>query len=144
MSTQRVVGQTAAAGFQIGVRRTLSLPQEEAWALLLSPQGRKLWLGEITNVEFSKGSTFETVEGHCGEFRVVKPLEQLRLIWQPAGWLDASTLQIRLLPTAHAGKTTISFHQEKLDNAERREVMKTHWEDVIAGLQAMADNGFTS
>jgi uncharacterized protein YndB with AHSA1/START domain len=36
-----------------------------------------------------------------------------RLQWQPPEWSSHSILQIRLTPKAE-GKTTISFHQEKL------------------------------
>lgn len=141
MNTNKIVGQSASVGFQIGVRRTLLIGQEEAWELLTSPQGRKLWLGELSTVDCVKGHKFVTQEGTTGEIRVVKPLEQLRLTWQPAGWSKASTLQIRLLPAANPGKTTISFHQEKLDSAERREELKTRWEGVISGLQTLSEEG---
>ncbi|GGA14147.1 hypothetical protein GCM10008018_68850 [Paenibacillus marchantiophytorum] len=141
MGSDKVVGQTAEAGFQIGVRRTLPLYQEEAWELLISPSGRKFWLGEVADLSFTKGQAYQTVDGCSGEIRVVKPLEQLRLTWQPAAWEHASTLQIRLLPTANPGRTTISFHQEKLDNEERREEMKARWEAVIADLQSIGELG---
>jgi uncharacterized protein YndB with AHSA1/START domain len=139
MNTNKPVGLTASVGFQIGVRRTLPFFQEEAWELLTSTRGKKLWLGDLATFELVKGHKFVTQEGTTGEFRVVKPLEQLRLTWQPADFPNTSTLQIRLLPAASPGKTTISFHQEKLDSAEQREEMKVHWEEVISGLLALSE-----
>lgn len=140
MNTNKPVGMTASVGFQIGVRRTLPFFQEEAWELLTSTRGRKLWLGDAASVEFVKGHKFVTREGTTGEFRVVKPLEQLRLTWQPASFPNTSTLQIRLLSADNPGKTTISFHQEKLDSAEQRGEMKAHWEEVISGLLALSED----
>lgn len=137
----KIVGLTASAGFQIGVRRTLQLGQEELWELLTSPEGRNLWLGETGVISFTKGYKFMTQEGTTGEIRVVKPLEQLRLTWQPEGWGNQSTLQIRLLSAAHPGNTTISLHQEKLESAARRVEMKARWEDVISRLQALSEKG---
>lgn len=130
MNANKLVGLTASAGFHF---------QEEAWELLTSTRGRKLWLGDAATFEFVKGHKFVTQEGTTGEFRVVKPQEQIRVTWQPVGFPQASTLQIRLLPAASPGKTTISFHQEKLDSAEQREEMKAHWEEVISGLLALSE-----
>ncbi|NOU84743.1 SRPBCC domain-containing protein [Paenibacillus sp. LMG 31460] len=140
MNTNKPVGLTASVGFQIGVRRTLPFFQEEAWELLTSTRGRKLWLGDLATFELVKGHKFVTQEGTTGEFRVVKPLEQLRLTWQPAGFPNTSTLQIRLMPAASPGKITISFHQEKLDSAEQREEMKVHWEEVLSRLLALSED----
>lgn len=137
METQKIVGQTASAGFQIGVRRTLNISQKQAWERLISPQGMKLWLGECPDLIWAKGTDFRTAEGLTGQLRVVKPQEQLRLTWQPAHWAEASTLQIRLLPAASPGRTTVSFHQEKLDSMQRREQMKAHWDDVIRAVEEL-------
>lgn len=137
MNSEKIVGLTAAAGFQIGVRKTIPFSQEKTWELLISPQGRKLWLGETPTITFEKGHAFCTKEGVNGVLRVVKPNEQLRLSWQLAGWAEASTLQIRLLPAASAGRTTISFHQEKLDSMQRREEMKVRWEAVMNKLMEL-------
>ncbi|NOV02218.1 SRPBCC family protein [Paenibacillus planticolens] len=139
MKSEKIVGLTASAGFQIGVRRTIPISQGKAWEVLILPQGRKLWLGDLAEeMTFEKGSAYCTADGLKGVVRVVKPYEQLRLTWQPAAWPEASTLQIRLLPAGSPGKTTISFHQEKLDSLQRREEMKVHWEAVISGLQELA------
>ncbi|ANY73276.1 SRPBCC family protein [Paenibacillus ihbetae] len=137
-SGQKPVGLTAAAGFQVGVRRTLPVTQEEAWRLLTSPHGLSQWLGEVESLELVRGTAFATREGNHGELRVVKPLHQLRMSWQRAGWSAPSTLQIRLLPTRQGG-TTISFHQEKLKDLYAREQMKAHWEQVLHRLMEASD-----
>ncbi len=44
--TERPVGLTRDAGWQIGVSRTLPIDLETAWKLLTSRMGLGLWLGE--------------------------------------------------------------------------------------------------
>lgn len=132
------VGMTAAAGFQIGVRRTLPSTVQQAWSLLISPEGMELWIGEVDKLELKLGQTFAAAGGITGEFRVVKPPEQLRMRWKLPGWEHPSTLQIRVLPAAQ-GKATVSFHQEKLEDMSAREAMKSHWEEVLASLRELAD-----
>ncbi|MFD0677988.1 MULTISPECIES: SRPBCC domain-containing protein [unclassified Paenibacillus] len=126
----KIVGQTASAGFQIGVRRTLPISVEQAWAFLTSAEGVKLWIGDVPSLKFSVGESFTSQEGISGQFRIVKPNQQLRLRWKKVEWPQPSTLQIRLLSTK-PDRTTISFHQEKLDHANTREQMKLYWEDVL-------------
>jgi uncharacterized protein YndB with AHSA1/START domain len=43
---QHVVGQTKDVGFQIGARKTLAISPEQAWDLITSEAGLKLWLGD--------------------------------------------------------------------------------------------------
>jgi uncharacterized protein YndB with AHSA1/START domain len=125
-------------GFQIGVRRTLPLSKEQAWAFLTSSTGLHSWLGELASLPMEPGHRYLTQDGTSGEVRVVKPLEQLRLTWQRQDWPTPSTLQIRLLP-AGPDKTTISFHQEKLEDMHVREEMKLRWEEVLSYMKAMAE-----
>ncbi|OBZ14923.1 ATPase [Bacillus sp. FJAT-27264] len=127
--SSKIVGQTSSAGFQIGVRRTLPISADQAWAFLTSPEGAKLWLGSTPPLEFAIRESFAASEGITGQFKVVKPQQQLQLRWQKPEWERPSTLQIRLLP-AKSG-TTISFHQEQLDHPGTREEMKLHWEAVL-------------
>ncbi|OZB93561.1 SRPBCC domain-containing protein [Paenibacillus sp. XY044] len=122
------VGLTAAAGFQVGVRRTFPVSREAAWSLLTSPEGMMVWLGELPSLDFKPGSTYTSKEGNHGEIRVVKTGEQIRMTWQRPGWNHPSTVQIRLL-VAKTG-TTISFHQEKLTDIWQREQMKAYWEEA--------------
>ena len=39
---KRVLGETADAGFQVGVRTTVAAPLEAAWDALVSPAGKAL------------------------------------------------------------------------------------------------------
>ncbi|TCP52591.1 activator of Hsp90 ATPase-like protein [Tumebacillus sp. BK434] len=131
---RKPVGQTAEVGFQIGVRRSLPISQEQAWRMLTSPDILKLWLGSVSDLTLEKGHVFRTEEGVSGELRVVKPMEQLRLTWQKPDWSQSSTLQIRLL-SKQQNRTTVSFHQEKLADLFVREEMKEKWEDVLAKMK---------
>ncbi|MED1797740.1 SRPBCC family protein [Brevibacillus porteri] len=128
--SRKIVGQTASTGFQVGVRRTMPITPEQAWAFLTSSEGVRLWLGHVSNLTFREGETFISSEGISGQFRVVKPLRQFRLKWSMKDWEKPSTLQIRLL-SDKADRTTISFHQENLDHENTREQMKLHWEEVL-------------
>ncbi len=131
------VGKTARAGYEIGVRRTLPCAEEQLWALLLSPEGLRTWLGGPA--EIAEGAPFTLDNGTSGEIRVYKPWSHIRLIWQPAGWVDPSTLQVRVMPAAHG--TTVGIHQEQLGGEEERERMKAHWEQVIGRLAEMLHGG---
>ncbi|MBH0333930.1 ATPase [Brevibacillus brevis] len=128
--SNKIVGQTAATGFQVGVRRTMPITPEQAWAFLTSSEGAKLWLGDVANLTFSEGETFTSSDGISGQFRVVKPFQQFRLKWSMKEWEKPSTLQIRLI-SDKPDRTTISFHQENLDHMNTREQMKLHWEEVL-------------
>ncbi|MEW9106252.1 MULTISPECIES: SRPBCC family protein [unclassified Paenibacillus] len=133
-TSNKIVGLTASMGYQVGVRRTLLISPERAWAYLTSAEGLKLWIGTVSPLSFSVGETFRSAEGISGQFRVVKPYQQLRLRWSKKEWVEPSTLQIRLLSN-QPDKTTISFHQENLDHPVTREQMKLHWEDVLAAIR---------
>jgi len=136
LHTGSMVGQTASVGFQIGVRRTLPITREQAWAYLVSSEGASLWLGEGNTLkQLEVGETFESPVGISGEIRVLKPLHQIRMAWRAKTWEQSSTLQIRLLQSK-PDRTTISFHQEKLADAHTREQMKRHWEQVLATMTA--------
>jgi len=136
-TSNKIVGLTASTGYQVGVRRTMLISPEQAWAYLTSAEGLKLWIGTVSPLSFSVGETFRSVEGISGQFRVIKPYQQLRLRWAKKEWLEPSTLQIRLLSN-QPDKTTISFHQENLDHPVTREQMKLHWEDVLAAIRELS------
>ncbi|MBW5448948.1 SRPBCC domain-containing protein [Cohnella sp. CFH 77786] len=124
------VGLTKDAGFQIGVRRTLPVTQEQAWSYLISPEGLKSWLGDLPRLDLAVKRSYQTADGSTGEIRAAKPLQQLRLTWQPKDWDKPSTVQIRLIP-GKEGRTTVSFHQEHLDGPQTRAQMKIRWEEVL-------------
>lgn len=127
---RKPVGVTADAGVQIGVRRTLPVAKETAWRFLLSVEGLRLWIGELGTLPAESKQSYEAKDGVFGKIISVVPLQKIRLSWQRPEWDNPSTLQIYLL-SASGGKTTISFHQEKLDDVYMRDLMRTHWEQVL-------------
>lgn len=74
----REVGETADAGFQVGVQRTLPVANDALWEFLCSAEGRRLWLGGGTSFEPEPGTTYEADDGTVGEVRTVKAGERLR------------------------------------------------------------------
>jgi uncharacterized protein YndB with AHSA1/START domain len=128
--SRRESGETAAAGFEIGVRKTISAPKMTVWKLLTGPRGLKLWLGDTPGFKLIKGQKYRTSEGVSGEIRVVEVMDHLRLTWQPSDWPNPTTLQIRVIPRGKE-KTTIGFHHEKLSDAVVREQMRSHWKKVL-------------
>ena len=130
-------GLTKDAGWQIGSRRTFEVSLQQAWDMLTSPEGVKIWLGDAPGIEFKKGARFKTTQGTCGVIRVVNPGNHMRLTWQPAGWDNVSTLQVRLIPNGK--KTVISFHQEKLLDANQRQSMRQRWLGVLDQIQALLE-----
>ena len=133
MEVEKKVGQTKNAGFQIGVRKTFSVSIDVVWDFLFTKQGLDIWLGHLDqdNPDFTK--VYLTHEGVQGKITVFKPQSHIRLTWKPENWTNTSILQVRLINTK--GKTTVSFHQEKLANNNQREEMKAHWERVIEQIK---------
>lgn len=132
----RAVGETADAGFQVGVQRTLPVGQDALWDWLVAPEGVAAWLGAVAGFEPSPGHRYETADGTTGEVRTVKPGERLRLTWQPSGREAATTLQLTLAcPRNDASKTTLRFHHERLAGAAEREAMRDRWRAVLDRLE---------
>lgn len=136
MKESKIVGKTKDTGFQIGVRKTFPISLEQAWKLITSPDGVKLWLGEVEDFRLVKEHPYQTTNGARGEIRVVNPRENIRLTWQPQEWAQASTIQVRVIAVGRE-KTVISFHQEKLADEAEREKMRQRWEIVLGDLQAI-------
>lgn len=134
---RRVKGQTADAGFQVGVQKTIPVNNERLWSFLTSPVGLSIWLGGgIDHLQLTKGAPYQTDNGTVGEVRSFTPGEKLRLTWQPAHWENSSTLQVYLMPNGN--KTALRFHQEKLADAKQRSEMKAHWQEVLKKIAAAA------
>ena len=131
----RTAGQTAGAGFQIGVQKTLPVALELAWDRLVDGPGRDLWLGPVEGLEMVKGGKYRTAEGFSGEVRSVSAGERVRLTWQNRDLAGPSTLQVTLVPSGD--KTSVRFHQERLSNQEERELMRRHWRRVLEKLQEL-------
>ena len=115
---KRKLGQTAGAGYQIGVTKTLPISKKQAWDLVMSPAGKKLWAG--------RGVKTEKRTGREGEF--------MRMTWESAVLKEPSVLQLRVGDRETSRGTCISFHQEKLSSGAERERMRRHWKDVLTKL----------
>lgn len=132
---RRVKGQTADAGFQVGVQKTMPVDAERLWHFLIGPEGLSIWLGDgIRSFKLEKGLAYQTQDGTVGEIRSVAPTERLRLTWHPAHWETSSTLQLYFL--AKGDKTALRFHHEKLADSKHRSEMKAHWQDVLKKIEA--------
>lgn len=133
----REVGETADAGYQVGVQRTLAVPAEELWALLTSPAGLAAWLGEVETFAADPGEHYETADGTAGEVRTVAEGERLRLTWQPPDREAATTLQVTLGESPSGGeRTVLRVHHERLADATEREAMRDHWRAVLDRIEA--------
>jgi len=130
--SSHVVGQTQTRGFQIGVRRTFPLNLTAAWALITSPIGLAIWLGEI-KAPMNLDDNFSTINGEHGEIKVYKENSHIRLTWKPDRWSSTSTIQVRVIPNEE--KTTISFHQENLPGPKEREERYAHFKNSLDKLE---------
>ena len=86
--------------------------------MVTSPQGRKVWLGEVKRMRWAKGAEYLLPDGTTGEVRVYVKDSHLRLTWKPPGWERPSTIQVRAIPSGEW--TVVAFHQEHLPNARAR------------------------
>lgn len=138
----REVGETADAGYQVGVQRTVSVGQSDLWNWLSSDEGLETWLGAAENLSFDPGVTYETTTGTTGEIRTVAEGERVRLTWQPAGRGSPTTLQVTLAsPRNDTSRTTIRFHHEKFADAAEREAMREHWQAVLDAVETATEAG---
>ena len=135
----KMTGQTKELGFQFGLRKTFAVPLESAWDFMFSEQGLKIWLGELEN-ELEIDEQFKTREGVEGLVRVFKPFSHIRLNWKNKNWDNNSTVQVRIF--GNQKKTTISFHQEKLLDAEQRDEMKEYWNKIVSKLAKELKHSF--
>ncbi len=133
---RRVTGQTADDGFQIGVQKTVAVPQEKVWDFLLSKKGLHIWLGEIDNIILKKGAEYLTEDGTIGEIRSIIAAQKIRLIYKPKNYKKETTLQISLsCPRNTRSKTNINFHHEKLSGTQQRNEMRHHWKKVLDHIE---------
>ncbi len=128
----RVVGQTSAGGYQVGVQKTLPIPPEAAWSLVMEGPGRTLWLGEVDDLAFRKGEEYRTGEGAWGEIRSVVVGQRVRLTWHTPELAGPSTLQVTITPAG--ANSSVRFHQERLSSLEEREQMRKRWRVALEGL----------
>ncbi|MBW8012637.1 MAG: SRPBCC domain-containing protein [Chloroflexi bacterium] len=126
-------GLTQNTGWKIGVRRTFPISHLEAWRLITSSTGLKIWLGDGADVSLAFGSEYELADGSSGEIRVFIPDSHLRVTWQPIDWPRSSTIQVRVIPKGD--KSVISFHQERLPGAAEREERQDFFRSVLDELE---------
>jgi uncharacterized protein YndB with AHSA1/START domain len=131
---EKKVGQTKDVGFQIGVRKTFPVSIDIAWHFLFSEEGLKVWLGKVNLEEFQVNKTYKTEDGIEGKINVFRTNSHIRLTWKPNLWTNVSAVQVRVINAK--GKTTISFHQDKLLDSKQREEMKKHWDRVLEEITA--------
>lgn len=129
----QTIDLTKDAGWEIGVSRVVKADRQAVWDLLTGPRGVELWLGEGVVLPQEVGQCFRSPAGTCGEVRSFRPLDRVRLLWQPCGWDHPSTLQVEVSPGA--GGTTVRFHQERLAGPQEREVQRWHWKAVLDRLE---------
>ena len=142
---RRVTGETADAGFQVGVQKTIDAAPDRVWAALVDGNGLPTWLGEAGPVALAleEGAGYgdpsvaadpaTPTDEPSGEIRVLVDGERIRLTWQPGDWPRASTLQIRVEEKAN-GKTRVAVHHEHLPDEEAREAMRTRWKAALEDL----------
>jgi uncharacterized protein YndB with AHSA1/START domain len=133
---RRTLGQTADGGFQIGVRRTLPMAQDDAWRLVTSPEGLRAWLGEAPGLSLEEGAAYTAGDGSTGEVRVSTPGSHVRITRRQPGWARASTVQVRVIPAGE--RSTISFHEERLPAAADREERRRHYQAALDVLERQA------
>lgn len=132
----RVVGQTSAGGYQIGVQRTLPLPADTCWNLVMGEPGRAIWLGIVDNLLLQQGEQYQTREGPWGEVRSVLAGQRVRLTWHSPELAGPSTLQVTITPSGD--RSSVRFHQERLSGLEEREQMRARWRKALDGLSELA------
>lgn len=134
----REVGQTAAQGYEIGVRRTVPLDPAQAWKLVTAPDALGRWLGGCVP-QLEPGARFTAVNGSTGEVRTLRAGERVRLRWSPVRTDHDTILQITVTP-AKTG-ATIGIHHEKLADETQRELMRTYWKRALDRLARRAGAG---
>jgi uncharacterized protein YndB with AHSA1/START domain len=132
---RRVKGETAGAGFQVGVQKTIAAPADELWRFISSADGMRVWLGDVESAfPLESGVTYSSRDGHSGEIRSVVPGTRLRLTFRTSETDDPTTLQLHV--TDKGDRSALQFHHEKLRDAAHRATMKAHWQLVLKRIAA--------
>jgi uncharacterized protein YndB with AHSA1/START domain len=116
------------AGWQIGVSITVRRDAVDVWDYLINKEGLETWLGSGVEFHGGKGEAYQTKDGTCGELRSYRPLDRIRLTWQPKNWDHETTVQIAL--DDKGDRTRIVFHQERLADADERRKQRDHWKAI--------------
>ncbi|MFC1747112.1 SRPBCC domain-containing protein [Candidatus Neomarinimicrobiota bacterium] len=128
----KITGKTRDVGYQIGVRRTIPAAVEEAWDIVTSPEGVRIWLGG-DGIPLQQGAAYSLPDGAVGMVRVIVPGSHIRITWQPPGWPRPSLIQLRVIPK---GRTAvIAFHQEHLPDFLVREERRLWFRVALEQLE---------
>jgi activator of HSP90 ATPase len=119
-------GLTKDAGWQFGIRRTVALPSNEIWDYLFSDKGMRLW-----------------AEGVDENFSTFKEYSHIRTKWKLKDWTNTSSLQIRVIASSKAGKTTIAVHADQLKDELQREQVKEYWTKIVMAITDEIVKGHT-
>ena len=111
------IGLTKDAGWQFGIRKTLSMDVETLWEIFFSDKGLDYWANGIDQ-----------------NFSTYKEYSHIRTKWKHKDFEESANLQIRFIPSNNKEKTTISIHVDHLKNESQREVTKKYWSIVIENL----------
>jgi uncharacterized protein YndB with AHSA1/START domain len=131
----RTMSPTRSTGYAVGARRTFPISMQEAWDLVVSPKGLRIWLGGAPRGPLRPGATYRLRNRAEGVVRVFKPYSHLRVTWRPADWAGDSLMQVRVIPAARG--TTISFHQEHLPDTRWREERRRFFVDALGRLERL-------
>lgn len=139
---RRKTGETADAGFQVGIQKAVPMGRGPLWRLLTGGEGLRLWLGSVRGLALEPGARYRTGAGISGEIRAVKAGQRIRLTWRPKGRAGDTTLQLTLsCPRNTRGRTTVRFHHERLADGKERERMRARWSRVLEKVAALAAGG---
>lgn len=124
------VGLTLDAGWELGVRRTLPVPFEECWAVLID-EWLPRWL-MVDAVPQMVGAPLRQGLRSVGRVTGCHVGTRVRVRWDQPEAADETVFQVTLLPAATG--TTIALHQERLSSAEERERLLAHWTRALERL----------
>lgn len=125
------VGLTRDAGWELGVRRTLPVPFDSAWTLLVE-EWLPRWLG-VDSVPQLVGAPLHQGRRDVGRVTGVHVGSRVRVRWDQPDAADETVLQVTLLPAASG--TTVAIHQERLASADERERLIAHWTRALERLR---------
>ncbi|MCB0655633.1 MAG: SRPBCC domain-containing protein [Saprospiraceae bacterium] len=134
----KTIGKTKDQGWQIGVRKTLPVAPDHLWEFLVEPSRLAIWLSPSTDHEASRlwsGQAVVFASGVQAVVRTIRPYSHFRLLYQRPQDPRPTRLQVRIIPASH-GSSTLAFHQELLQDAAHRALMKLHWLQVIQRIEA--------
>ncbi len=138
---KKPTGLTRDTGWQIGLRRTFSIPAPVLWDWMLSPEGIEVWLGQFKSFRMEPGADYQLFDGTVGQVRVFQPGSHWRMTRLPAGgdYPRPSVMQIRILDSGE--KATLSFHEEHLPSQKERYLRKEYYLQVVEQIkeQLIAD-----